>query len=255
MSERTQGYRHFDLPVDWLRKSGGWVPPKSQDPQEIAEFKSAPKGTVILRRQRIGTDVAAHMLDFMSERDIESPTARLLASAGLVTAWHNLAEDVDNRMRKVTHLPVHIHTKGSITAEGLTASSAELLHAAAEHAKLMSKEHDRKGSLVLVAKNRLGKVAANASLTLASAPHAATIAAFEGDDETMQHFARQGAIAARELALDMQMDPRMGVYPSLAQLAHTHSPMASYIQNYGDGLSREALDYAQSEVFEASRAA
>ena len=126
MSEK-QGYRHFDLPVDWLEKSGGWVPPKSHDPEEIAELRELPPGSLILRRQRVGVDVAAHMLDFMSREDAEAPGIRLMATAGLVTAWHNLAEDAEHRMRKVTHLPVHMYAEGEITRPGLIEVSAEKL--------------------------------------------------------------------------------------------------------------------------------
>ncbi len=250
MSKERQGYRHFDLPVDWLEKSGGWVPPKSQDPQEIAELKELPAGSVVLRRQSIGVEVAAHMLNFMATEDTENPGVKVLAAAGLVTAWHNLAENAENRMRKVTHLPVHIDTDGQPTKAGMVTKGSEMMYAAALEATDMSREAERRGSRILRIKNRLGKAVASGSLTVASAPYASLIATYEGDDEAMQSFARQGALTARSQAVDMRTD--LGVYPSLAQLSDRFHPLPVHIQTAGPelALTREALDYAQTTVLE-----
>ncbi len=235
------------MPVDLLERSGGWVPPKSHDPEEIAELEVLPPGSVIVRRQETGVQVAHKMLEFMSTRDISNFGPRILAAAGFNTAWHNHAEGVEDVTRRRLWLPVHERSEGPITRQSLTVDASQQYEAAVETARLVKHCVERRSAAIPPFKKKLGRQIGNASLVLASVPYASLIENAYDDVEKQDH-ARRGAMRARTDARDMRTD--LGVYPSLAQLADRFGPLPVHIQHGDDSVLKEALDYAQTEVLE-----
>ena len=246
--ETQQGYRHVDLPVDLLEKSGGWVPPKSQDSEEIEELRVLPPGSVIARRQETGVNVAGKMLEFMSSRDISNFGPRILAAAGFNTAWHNHAEGVEDVTRRRLWLPVH-QDAGEVTRASLVGEAQTDYEEAAEFARLLRVSVERRSAAIPPFKKKLGRKIGNASLVLASVPYARSIDR-AWDDVEKQDLARRGAMQARVDAREMRTD--LGVYPSIAQLSDRFGPLPVHIQHSDDSVLKEALDYGQTTVFEAA---
>lgn len=248
MSEK-QGFRHFDLPVDLLEKSGGWVPAKSQDSSEIEELKVLPAGTALARRQEAGVEVAARILGYLRDKDFSNTGPRALAAGSFATAFYLHAENIDNVTRRRQLLPVHIDAIETVSRESLATQASLEFDEATTIASLLTYCTEHKSAATGRYQQTLGRMAGNSALVLASLPYAAAIERSVSDVDKQQ-LTRHGAMQMRTDVKDMRSD--LGVYPSLAQLSERYGALPVYMQRAGDPLLSEALDYAQTAVLDAN---
>ena len=242
---QEQGRRHGDLPVTLLPESFDWVPPKSHDPTEIADFKAAPPGTVITTRENRGIRVARHFMIYVADLDdqIEDFGPSKIAEATYGSAYFGYAKNARGVGRKRTYLPVHSNEGGLITRQSIALEGAQRLTEASETSDALLHEVRRKGSLEYSRRKTLGLQLANTALTIASLPQAERLQTAGEDKVWMQELAHRGML--QMLRGIQETTIHTGSSPSLAQLATPYSPLSSYLHNRGGHQTAEAFEYAQ----------
>lgn len=240
---RDKSFKHFDLPVNHLTRHGHYTPPKARDEAEIERRRQRPPGALIAEQQEKGTAVAAKLLDFMKDKEDSDFVPKLIAAAGINTAWHNHAQGAEDVMRRRLWLPVHANRRAEITAPVLYEEASAGFDEAALLATYLRKSIEARNSAIWSFRKKYGRRLGNASLVLACVPKAEVIA--EGWNEVEQQYhTRQAGLVVLEASRNLE--EHVGTNPTLAQLADNDSPMSVYIRRHGTNLSVEGLEFATS---------
>lgn len=240
---RDNTFKHFDLPVNHLTRHGHYVPPKARDEAEIERRRQLPAGTLLAEQQAKGVEVATKLLEFMSDKEDSDFAPKLMAAAGINTAWHNHAQGSNDVMRRRLWLPVHERSKVPVNRESLYKDSVKGFDEASLIASLLAQSIERRSIAKYGFKKKLGIALGNASLVLACVPMSHLIER-SLDPYEQQYHTRHAGLAALDDARNLE--EQVGANPTMAQLADHDSPMSVYIRRNGTNLTVEALDFATS---------
>jgi hypothetical protein len=254
-----QGFRDFDLPVGHLevgsdpqanQAAGNWIPPYSNDPEEIAELRGKP-GLLIKRRQNTGTQVEARILELLHDRDVPDTFFTLLGGAAFNSAFYeHAAEATDVTRRRLKLAVANEIDPATARSSALDYAAAKMSHAGEQTAKQVKfLERTRLGHDPKQRK-KVGIAVGDAGIVVGAIPRAEQIAN-AWDEYDRQRIVREGAMAVRRASVNLRSV--VGVYPSIAQLGDRRSPVSNHIANnrliYGAD-ANSVVEQAQEEVFE-----
>jgi len=236
-------FKHFDLPVNHLSRHGHYVPPKARDEAEIARRRTLQAGTLLSEQQERGTNIAARALHYLTRHEDSDFMPKLLAAAGLNTAWHNHAQKAPDVMRRRLWLPVHSRLNRPVQRESLLTDSACGFDDAAMIAGVLRAHIAEKSYEVPDLRKKYARRLGNSAIILACVP-AADLIDTQPSEYGQQYFTRRAALTALQEARNLE--EFVGANPTLAQLADHDSPLSVYIRREGTNTSVEALEFATS---------
>jgi hypothetical protein len=224
---KKQPYHNFDQPVKYFADdSMRYVNPRQRDPAEAARLHALPPGTLRAEKQLAGLQIATALIPLLSGDALSEATA-LLARTLNPTAFYSMGGNL-TVMRKTLKLPIMAQDDASyIDAEtALNVAQVSLrdcTEMAADFTAATIARSPRRHKIG----QQLGYCMGNTGLRLACLDMA-------GQVNHMIPFDAQ-EIARNECLQSMEMSRRLGheigVYPTIAQLAHPTSPLAVYIGN------------------------
>lgn len=242
-----QPYNTFDLPTRHLTDND-YTPPKARRSDEIARRHDLPAGTVLAEQQHSGLTVAHRMLELVDDpKDINFVT-NIVAVSGINTSWYNYGRGGEV-MRRRLDLPTLATDEDDWreTREGLLIKAKEGL----AHAVLLADSYRQsivERRKVARTKRLLGRHMGNVSLQLAcvrlgNAP--LSLSPFH-----TQVIARDQALETLESS--RVIGQRIGVHPSVAQLADPDSQTALFIRRQAPNGTFDAYEQASAELRDAA---
>jgi hypothetical protein len=241
-SPEQQGYRDFDLPKEHLNDTRHYVPPKTHDEAEIARRRELSSGTLLAETQKQGLVVARTILGNITDQDGLLFSARLIAAAGINTAWYSYAQN-SSVMRRRLKLPIMTHGRSrnaqttiedASIALGRQIERADKLIIATDLRQRSRSDHQR----------RLGVGVGNVSLRLAMY-EPVVMGMFpiaEEDEVLMQEQARSRCLEVLEDARTLHSV--VGSHPSIAQLSDLYSHLSVYWYRHAPGSAQKAVQEA-----------
>lgn len=239
-------------------KLADYAPSPTRDPKRLAMF-SGRSGVVIPWQQKVATDAVERsfgqiVASGQSENIIEA--ASLFAQTAMGTAYHTFAQNQSEEvMYRNVRLPdmMDRETLERLEQEELIAHAQDGLVRAAELATVIEEMAFKDRSPELIAKKTLmlGKSLAKTGVTLAVITDG--VADLRFDESYMQDAARLAAQKSYKTSLDLTK--KIGVRPTFAQFADSHSPLMQHISTDPESLSQPVYDSLVGELDRAETSA
>ena len=220
-------FKDFDLPTQHLAEEH-YVPPKARSAAEIERRHRLPKGSLLAEHQHRGLKVAAGILGNIIDQPDVDFSARLLAAAGLNTAWYGFAQGAETEvMRRRLKLPRLDGWQPAWRPSGpdLLREATDGFEEAVFAAKAVVSAVEHRSPRTAGYKKTLGRAIGNSSLTLACVPVADQLV-LGGTDHDIQLLVRQRSLHTLNDA--RQLSGEIGSHPSIAQLADQDSDLSVY---------------------------
>ncbi len=238
-----QPLRHLDLPTIHLPEFGHHIPRRATKADEIDRRRSLPSGTLRAEEQARGIAIASRLLWYIHEPQDIAYAERMIAAAGINTAWYSYASDSEVMRRRLL-LP-RIDEADNLEPEAIYNTAAEALADVVPIAGRLVSAHEFRRPTRDTYAAHVGLNVGNASLYLVATPLVEELAQY-GYVSPGEIQRRVRSVGLRALEDSRTLYTQIGVHPSLAGLAHPDNQLAYHIRTHAPAGVVEALEYAQS---------